>query len=199
MLQCYLPGQRCFTMAMCQDSTHSLTKGCCSGFSQHFFLEHERFLKLGTHQGTTCRDLSQELASRASSPVLTRVLHRNCSRRDHIFGPCDQSHELSWVWFLGLVAGTNSPTNQPILQCVHTKGQVPATSRCDKSLRLIPQRVPSFKRGDSSLRLIPSPAPPYLSVRVMGACFSSLCVCFLFLHKMKGAWVPPLDSSLMCL
>ena len=34
-------------------------------------------------------DLSQRFASGTSPLVCTRILHRNSSRRDHIFGPCD--------------------------------------------------------------------------------------------------------------
>ena len=43
-------------------------------------------LKLGTHQGTSRKDLLQGLASGTSPLVCTRILHRNSSRKDHIFG-----------------------------------------------------------------------------------------------------------------
>jgi len=56
-------------------------------------------LKLGTHSGTSRRDLSQVVASGTSPLVCTRILHQNSSRRDHIFDPCDKSLELSWFDF----------------------------------------------------------------------------------------------------
>ena len=47
-------------------------------------------LKVGTHWGTSRRDLLQCKDTLGTSPpVCTRILHRNSSRRDHIFGPYD--------------------------------------------------------------------------------------------------------------
>ena len=61
-----------------------------------FCIQDRLCFKVGTHQETSCRDLLQGLALGTSPLVCTHILRQNSSRRDDIFGPCDQSHELSY-------------------------------------------------------------------------------------------------------
>ena len=82
--------------------------------SDHFLFGYSKtskitlFMSKGRH---TLGDQWQGLTSGTRNLVCTRILHRNSSRRDHTFGPCDQRHELSWFDF-----------------CDQSQGQVPATS-----------------------------------------------------------------------
>ena len=73
--------------------------------SSNYSLLHRHFKVLrsahtkGLVAGTCRMDFSQGVASETSRLVCTLILHRNSSRRDHIFGPCDKSNELSWFDF----------------------------------------------------------------------------------------------------